>query len=800
MTLTRGEDSVRKLIPRPAVLAIVLLTIAPARSAFAQAMVTWFDINPSTSNLPPHGASGGRVNRLAAASDFSRVYAATECGGLYTSYDQGNAWVRINTFGPSAASDVKVDPNNSQRVYATSFFDGKVNADSGLSISDDAGDTWRTVNAAALNKLTCQIPPATAEPHAWQIAINPNNTAAVFVGTSCGLARTLDTGATWTYVDPSPGGSAEQVFAVAAHGRSIVDVISDNGYFRSNDNGDTWTPVLAGPGPVAGNSPSNSTIAISPAEDYVLLAASSANIFESQDGGVTWPTSLTLPLRGDGRTNQQGRIPFVKTNQLSASNQFDVWFGDIHLFKTTGTTPPAVAPGGAARTPLNDWTESQDNAHPDVGDVLFDPRARAGACPWLFSNDGGIYRNTRQNNPSCQSPRWDQVRISPHATWLWGFDGIRNGAVRHALTYGLQDNGAWAATNVEEGHDAPPPNWNTYRGADVLHNAEGGSRAMSLQGRAREGREFRLRISNRDGSNDTEIPNYPSDANFTRSESGQQNAPFGAKGVVVNLGNPNEDSLEGMGVYFTNDITSGRISWTTLNAPDAPNSRTGQVKIANLDGTPNVYYHTGNGNPEISGVIFRSTLDRGDDTGSNWIPLSLPAGVISATAWDVDPNDGRRVIVAGINGVSDLFEIWMTQDFGASWMRLSNLETMMLGTSPDGTAVFVNKTRVGKPSAGSGFGTYWQPTLFKFNPNDPTTIVAGAADAGIFLSLDNGGAWQLLTNPVAPTSAVPHIPRPLFAYFSPGRFSASTNAFDVWIGSRGAGVMKAVIETPRPPG
>src|SRR5215475_6491675 len=85
----------------------------------------WFDINPSSSNDGNNGASGGRINHVGAASDLSKVYAATEWGGLYQSFDQGNTWVKINTFSPSATWDVKVNPRNSQQVYATSFFDGR---------------------------------------------------------------------------------------------------------------------------------------------------------------------------------------------------------------------------------------------------------------------------------------------------------------------------------------------------------------------------------------------------------------------------------------------------------------------------------------------------------------------------------------------------------------------------------------------------------------------------------------------------------------------------------------------------
>src|SRR5262249_26468852 len=147
--------------------------------------------------------------------------------------------------------------------------------------------------------------------------------------------------------------------------------------------------------------------------------------FESDDGGATWPTTLNLPLLSGGNSNVQGRVPFVKTNQLSASNQFDVWFGDVNLFKTTATTPSTQSPGRSPRVPINSWTNVQDNGHWDTGDVLFDPQATAGACPRIFTSDGGIYLNTNPNNPGCQNPSWRQPSITHHATWLWGMSGKR---------------------------------------------------------------------------------------------------------------------------------------------------------------------------------------------------------------------------------------------------------------------------------------------------------------------------------------------------------------------------------------
>jgi hypothetical protein len=786
-----------RLATKHQVAATMVLSVLAwsGRPALAQTTATWFDINPSSSNLDssdPNGASGGRVHHVGAASDFSRVYAATEWGGLYQSFDQGNTWVRVHSFSPSATWDVKVDPANNQRVYVTSFFDGRVNPRSGISISDDAGDTWRTVAVAGANLLNCATPQAVAEPSGWQIAING---AAVFAGTNCGLARSQNTGANWDFIDPSPGDAAEQVFAVIAHGSQIVDVISGNGHFRSTNNGGSWTPVPAGPGPVAGNSGAGSTIAVSPAESYVLLAADVNDIFESQNGGTTWPTSLTLPLL-NGQSNKQGRIPFIKTNQLSTSSQFDVWFGDVNLFKTTAITPSTAAPGGAQRTPQNAWTNMQDQGHWDVGDVMFDPRFRSGACPSLFTSDGGVYRNTRRTNPICQRPGWDQPTITPHATWLWGFDGVRWLPGIHALTYGLQDDGGYAATVVAEGHNPPTPNWNNYTCCDIFDNSSGAGRIMDIEGFFTTGRGFRWFRRDLGGGGSGEIPNYPSAQGLNAFFHARQSVPFGAAGYAVNIQDGAGPAVGTTGdVYFTNNINSSPIAWTSLNSPFSATTGLGSVKIANLGGRPNVYYHTGNGNPENRGRIFRSTLvGTTAAPGTNWVPLSLPVGVGSVTAWDVDPTNGDRAIISGITTRLNTFEIHMTQDFGANWTRLAGLENLML--APAGIATYLARTTQG-PTPFIGFGTYWQPSLFKFNPLDPTTIIAGAMDAGVFLSLNDGANWQAISNPTDPTSNSPHIPRPLYAYFSPGRFAASTNAFDVWVGSRGAGVQKVVLETPR---
>jgi photosystem II stability/assembly factor-like uncharacterized protein len=774
----------------------------PCLKGLTQIRSNWFDINPSSSSLykaDPNGSSGGRVNHLGASSDMRRVFAASEWGGLWTSFTQGLTWVKVNSFVPSATWDVKVDPSNTDRlrVYVTSFYDGKINtivgpagvsvrnSKSGISISSDGGNTWSN---APLPTLNCAVASRQTEPSAWQIAISPKHANMLFVGTNCGLARSFDFGGSWTYVDPSPGDNAEQIYTVIAQGDSIVDVIGDNGHFRSTNAGTTWTAVPGPAGVLPGGAPGPaSSLAASPAENYVLFATnggSGGNIFESDDGGQTWPTSLTSPTNTirAGVPNEQGRVPFVKTNQRITSNQFDLWFGDVNLFSATCTTPPNPAPGGAPRAPLNSWALQQTGSHWDVADVLLNPGAQSDACPLLFANDGGIYRNQGTISPACQTANWQEVNATHHATWIWNFAGTPSSQPgTHDLYYGLQDDGNWGTVNAHEGPVNPVPSWTNDICCDIFSEAAQADRSMYVSGFFNTGKPFRLFVTSPDLSSSNQIPNYPSLAGTLGTFSNAKGVvPFGPKAFAL---------AQSDGVYITNDITTNPISWTSLGAPTSPNSTiggAGNLRVSNVGGPTSIYYHTGAGNPNNTGQIFR----RGLPAGSAWqqLPLPVKANINAVTVYDVDPNNGNNLVICGIDGANN-FSMWKTNNFGTNWTPLSNLDNLMLG------GIFKNNTANG-PTNFESFGTYWQPFMVQIDPNDGNTMVVGAADAGIFVTTDFGNNWKLVTNPINPSSTDVHIARPLFAYFSPTRFTPNSQAFDVWIATQGSGVQKVLVESP----
>ena len=284
---------------------VVALLFMPTTYLFAQVSATITEINPNTATIDkPSAPTGGRVNGLAVTSDGTTFYAASEWGGIYRSSDAGVSWFRLDSHVPTATWDVAVDPTDPNKVYATSFYDGRVNSLAGINVSTDGGATWTHPVTAVPPLNFCRPEPNVIadpngiirrnEPSAFGISIDPDNPQNVYVGTNCGLAMSRDGGATWTYVDPTPVTSlglpdpADNIWDVVVHDDGTIDLVGDDGHQRSTDGGVIWTTASSSPLP----SGMARSITVSPDEPYVLFAVVGTNIYESDDGGASWPTVL----------------------------------------------------------------------------------------------------------------------------------------------------------------------------------------------------------------------------------------------------------------------------------------------------------------------------------------------------------------------------------------------------------------------------------------------------------------------------------------------------------------------------
>ncbi|RLE27354.1 MAG: hypothetical protein DRJ65_03105 [Acidobacteria bacterium] len=805
---TRTIERLRSVMPVALVVALSLFTLIGVSPVSAQ--FDWTDVNPNNSNFDstdPDGATGGRVNGIGVDPVDNQVYyAATEWGGIYKTTDGGLTWGRLNAHNPNATWNVKVDPNNSNRVYATSSFDGRVNSLAGINISTNGGASWTHPNIPDPSGLCSST--SLAEHSAFGVAIDPDTPSDVYIGTRCGVAVSTDSGATWTRVeaDATQDGSDGTVWDVVVHDNGTIDVCGNNGHFRSTNGGGSWTTGSGLPTGVC-------SIAVSPDEANVLFVTVGANIYESDDGGTTW-TNLGTP---DSR--RQGRIPFVATNQRSDDgddDRFDLWFGDVHLYRGKcisnpdggGLRCPQAVTGPPGNSPPTDWAgpyTRSNGGHDDVGDIVFDSATSVDACPTIFSCDGGVYYNTKGASPGCQTPAWEQPNTTPHALWLWALAGNDNAtATSEDLYFGVQDNGTFGATDG----GASPPTWNNSMCCDGFDFAADNSNALYTMC-CGGGRRNNLYLGNPGLVSSPQVNTYPTDGLLPGFIFPDIIDNFGQDQFVVITRNcttfPNgiDDDGDGQideadevrgcsgvnggdgGIYITTDVTANPIVWTELgNATEPPTGGggTGACAVkASLDGaTPTFYVQAGTCDGRGQDRLWRFD---GTNPGGSWTQVNLPAG--RAGIFDVDPNDPERLFIAANSNPPRMM---VSPNGGATWDNLPELDDLMTGS---GDYLYLNSFG---PTSSTNFSGYPQPSLVAFDAEDPNIMAAGGRDSGVFLSTDNGDDWVAISNPDSTGGSTPHLPQPWYAYFdheSPGGRDIS-----LYVGTRGRGVWRVEFDQP----
>jgi hypothetical protein len=241
------------------------------------------------------------------------------------------------------------------------------------------------------------------------------------------------------------------------------------------------------------------------------------------------------------------------------------------------------------------------------------------------------------------------------------------------------------------------------------------------------------------------------------------------------------------GVYVTPDITADPIQWTALGAPTLPAQLCGG-RLSAMGSTYRVFVQeapcTGIGAEGEGGRIWVKTI-----TGlqaSSWRVLQVGGEAGRFGVFDVDPGNPDRIIASLVPPAPRAFRIFQSTDGGYTWQRLTGLEAKLTGNG----RFKARNARGPYDLLGTiMFTGYVQPSLLAFDPLNPKIMVAGGVDSGVFISLDRGQGWTLLTDPLQ-TGEKPHIPRPRFAHFD----HSLPDGFDVYIGSGGRGVWRIRLQ------
>jgi ligand-binding sensor domain-containing protein len=174
------------------------------------------------------------VNAIAInPTDSNTLYAGTAQQGVYISHDVAKTWSASNAGLPANAQVralLAVPGTRGVHLYV-----GLMGA--GAFLSEDGGQNW----AASSTGLPAQTDGLSL---LWQ----PSNPGGVYLGTSAGIYRSAEAGATWQAVNDGLGQPAPQVPALALNSEQpqFLYAATSAGAYRSADGGASWDQVASG--------------------------------------------------------------------------------------------------------------------------------------------------------------------------------------------------------------------------------------------------------------------------------------------------------------------------------------------------------------------------------------------------------------------------------------------------------------------------------------------------------------------------------------------------------------------------
>jgi photosystem II stability/assembly factor-like uncharacterized protein len=241
--------------------------------------------------------------------DSDYIYAGEANGHFYRSQDGGVTWHRGYS-GGFGISDIAVNPLDSQNIYVTAGFVYKsadrgetfdtiydvsastciaiapdvsnaiyVGTSLGVYKSSDGGMTWQEKNHGM---SFCTFSAC----HINDLVIDPNDPLTVWVGTAGdGIARSVDGGENWQFMGLPDHGVGSITFHPKDSDTILVSAsfVTPHGIqpriYESTDRGNTWQTKCDGISP---------TMVIDPRDPRLLYGASGYGMVQSWDGGTTW--------------------------------------------------------------------------------------------------------------------------------------------------------------------------------------------------------------------------------------------------------------------------------------------------------------------------------------------------------------------------------------------------------------------------------------------------------------------------------------------------------------------------------
>ena len=252
-------------------------------------------------------ARGGRS--IAAAGSAARpneYYFGATGGGLWKTTNGGTTWTVVTDgqLTSSSVGAVAIAPSNPDVVYigtGESELRGNIAPGDGVYKSTDAGKTWTHIGLVEAQTIS-------------KIRVHPTNPDLVYVAAfghqagpnpERGIFRSKDGGKTWEkilYRDDKSGGielnfdpkNPQVIYAALWEAFRVSNMMSSggpgSGLFKSTDGGDHWTEISRAPGMPKGVLGKIGVVVsgVDSNRVYAQIEAEDGGTFSSDDAGATW--------------------------------------------------------------------------------------------------------------------------------------------------------------------------------------------------------------------------------------------------------------------------------------------------------------------------------------------------------------------------------------------------------------------------------------------------------------------------------------------------------------------------------
>lgn len=629
------------------------------------------------------------------------IYVGAPAGGLWKSLDAGATWACLTDFLPVIGCSDVAIDPNNTNILY-------------IATGDIEGDcpsigVMKSIDGGASWNTTGLSFAHNAFRKIGKLLIDPTNSNILYAATTAGIFKTIDAGVNWYLATQS--NTTDMEFKPGDPNTIYAGRV---GFFKTSNAGATWTQIATGL--PQSSLVSRIAIAVTPAAPdnvYVVAANSSTNASE----GVYLSTNS-----GNSFVPQSGS-PNLLGWEVDGSDATGQGWYDLSI-AVANDDPNVVIVGGVNIWRSDDmgitfninahWygANGAPYVHADCHDLIFDPNASG---VYFAGCDGGIFRTPDDGN----SFNDHSGNLSIAQIYRGGVSGSTPGT----LISGHQDNG----TNVKVG-----TNYFRGIGGDGMDCFIDQTTDLKMFGELYYG-DFRR--STNGGLNWSTINNgTPGNGDWI--------TPWEQDPVLANVLYAGFDQL-----YKT---TNQGTSWSAVG-----NATFGNIKDIEISKSNNqvIYISTG------------ASLNRSNDGGINWVPITGNLGGLSFTRIVVSKEDQNKVWVT-VSGYTANSKIFYSANGGTTWTNISyglpnvpaNCLTVVPGTSND--AIFIGMD-VGVYYRDNS-STSWQP-FFTNLPNAPIY------DLDIFLptlkltAFTYGrGVWeasidQALLSPLANFSATPAV-------------------------------------------